>query len=401
VPVWHERTRRWAEDGRLVLLGVTQEQHADRCRLFAQWRQFGWPILHDPINVLKSEAVPIVRAIDEHGIVRLERPDPDTFEADFLDRDFADDAPPTDQDHDPGAPDPDALLRLAREADDADSWRSAGDALTIWAGASRVDEAVGAYERAVEIDRSDKHAWFRLGVALRMRDESPDRRPGDFQAAVDAWSRALSIDPNQYIWRRRIEQYGPRLAKPYPFYDWVDEARAAIEDRGETPVTLSEEPSGSEIASPVREVVAQAAPPANPDPEGRINRDESGLIEAEVVVIPTRVLPGESARVHVYLRPASARSAHWNNESTPLQLWVSSPEGWTIDTPLMEAKPGEGAESTEARHLDFEVKVPPSASGTTRLDAFALYNVCEQAGGTCLFLRKDLTLVLDVVAEGD
>ncbi len=52
------------------MLGVTQEQHADRCRLFAQWKQFGWPILHDPINLLEAPAVPIVVAIDEHGIVR-------------------------------------------------------------------------------------------------------------------------------------------------------------------------------------------------------------------------------------------------------------------------------------------------------------------------------------------
>ncbi|HVL13287.1 MAG TPA: hypothetical protein VM529_12035 [Gemmata sp.] len=57
-------------DGKLVVLGVTQEQHSERCRLFAQWKGFDWPILHDPINVLGSSAVPIVLALDEHGIVR-------------------------------------------------------------------------------------------------------------------------------------------------------------------------------------------------------------------------------------------------------------------------------------------------------------------------------------------
>ena len=77
-----------------MLLGITQEQHADRCRLFAQWKRFDWPILHDPINLMEAPAVPIVVAIDEHGIVRSIRPRPETFAAEFLDKPFADDAPP-------------------------------------------------------------------------------------------------------------------------------------------------------------------------------------------------------------------------------------------------------------------------------------------------------------------
>ena len=92
MPVWHEATRGWVNQGRLVLLGVTQEQHADRCRLFAQWKRFDWPILHDPINLLEAPAVPIVVAIDEHGIVRAVGPHPETLEADFLDKTFADEA---------------------------------------------------------------------------------------------------------------------------------------------------------------------------------------------------------------------------------------------------------------------------------------------------------------------
>ena len=65
VPVWHEGTAGWVKEGKLVVLGVTQEQHADRCRLLAQWKGFDWPILHDPINVLESLAVPILVAIEK------------------------------------------------------------------------------------------------------------------------------------------------------------------------------------------------------------------------------------------------------------------------------------------------------------------------------------------------
>jgi tetratricopeptide (TPR) repeat protein len=395
VPVWHEATRGWVKQGRLVLLGVTQEQHADRCRLFAQWKRFDWPILHDPINLLEAPAVPIVVAIDEHGIVRAVRPRPETLEADFLDRTFADDARP-EAPRSAGLPDPASLRRKAEAGPTADAWRSVGDALAIWGGAERSDEAIDAYARALVLDPSDKNARFRLGVAHRMRHESARRRPGDFQAAIDAWGRALELDPNRYIWRRRIEQYGPRLAKPYAFYDWVAQARAGISRRGETPVPLVVEPYGSELAGPVRDVLAEASVPVELDPKGRIHRDEQRLIEAEVVVVPRRVRPGQAARVHVTFRPSAAHRARWNNESTPLRVWIDGAEGWTISSRLLEAPQGAQPESVEARRLDFEAKAPATASGKTRLAAYALYNTCEQEGGRCLFLRQDFTVELEV-----
>src|SRR5262249_32504356 len=153
--------------------------------------------------------------------------------------------------------------------------------------------------------------------------ESAARRSGDFQAAIDAWSRALELDPNQYIWRRRIEQYGPRLAKPYAFYDWVVQAKADISRRGETPVPLKEEPYGSELAGPLPAVPAEGPAAIEPDPKGKAHRDEARLVEAEVVVVPRRVRPGQAARVHIPLRPAAGRSARWNNESTPPRVWVA------------------------------------------------------------------------------
>ena len=248
----------------------------------------------------------------------------------------------------------------------------------------------------LKLDPTDKNSWFRLGVAHRMRHESPGRKPGDFQAAIDAWCRARELDPNQYIWRRRIEQYGPRLAKPYSFYDWVVQAKADVSRRGETPVALTVEPYGSELAGPVSDVTAEAGAPVEPDPEGRILRDSQRLIEAEVVVVPTLVRPGQGARVHVTFRPGAAHSGHWNNESMPLRVWVAGAEGWTIASRLLEAPQGNEPESIEVRRLDFEVKAPATAEGKTRLAAYALYNTCENAGGRCLFLRQDLAVELDV-----
>ena len=75
MPVWHEATKQLVEDGKLVVLGVVQEQHPDRCRLFAQWKGIDWPILHDVLNLVGPDAVPIYIAIDEHGPVILTVPD--------------------------------------------------------------------------------------------------------------------------------------------------------------------------------------------------------------------------------------------------------------------------------------------------------------------------------------
>ena len=148
MPVWHEGTTRWVKEGKLVLLGVTQEQHADRCRLLAQWHGFDWPILHDPINILEPPAVPILTAIDEYGIVRLTRPALATFQAEFLGKTFADDAkPPPPQRVGPVlkketlSPDWDALRSQSLAANSAPAWRTLGDGLVLWGGDKALDEA--------------------------------------------------------------------------------------------------------------------------------------------------------------------------------------------------------------------------------------------------------------------
>ena len=100
-----------------------------------------------------------------------------------------------------------------------------------------------------------------------------------------------------------------------------------------------------------------------------------------MVVVPARVRPGQAARVHVTFRPGAAHKARWNNESTPLRVWVAGAEGWTIASRLLEAPQGDQPESVEVRRLDFEVKAPLNVEGRIRLTAYALYNTCEQAGG--------------------
>ena len=396
MPVWHDATKQWVKDGKLVLLGVIQEQHPERCRLFAQWKGFDWPILHDPINVLGSNAVPIVLALDEHGIVRSTRPNPKTFEADFLSKSFTDDAMNKPETPTPSYPPKfDELKAGCVNAKSASAWRRYGDALALWGGEKRLSPALAAYGEAEKLAPKDGASWFRLGVCLRRRFETKVRENDDFRSAVEAWGTALELDPNQYIWRRRIEQYGPRLDKPYPFYDWVPDAEAAIRKRGDTPVTLPVRPDGSEIAQPSKAFATQKEVPKNPDPRGKINRDK-GSVACEAVVVPASVKPGQSARIHLTFRLTPKTSDHWNNEAEPLRVWIDPPDGVTVSERLVEAEKSKRAASSEDRTIGFEVQIPKDASGTIRVPVFALYHVCDDEGGQCRFLRLDATVEVKV-----
>ncbi len=410
MPVWHNSTRQWVADGKLVVLGITQEQHSDRCRLFSQWQNFDWLILWDPINSLESAAVPILVAIDEHGIVRSTRPRPETFEQEFLNVTFRADTPPATVDGAPAVPErrisakPDlsTLRSEAEQSKTARSFRDLGDACVLWGGESKIDTAIKAYQQSQQLDADDANTLFRLGVAFRLRHDSARRHAGDFQTAVEFWERALAQNPNQYIWRRRIQQYGPRLDKPYSFYDWVEQARREIAARGETPSPLAVDPYGAELAHPVRNFTAEAPTEKSPDPDGKIQRDDDALIRSEVTLVPSRIRPGGSTCVHISLTPSIELKTHWNNEADPLHVWVDRPDGWQVSRqPHTVAGPENHPTSTEVRHIDFEVQVPANASGTVKLPVYALYFVCEDETGTCLYLRQDVSVNIEVLTEDD
>lgn len=364
------------------MAGIVQEQHPDRARLFMQWKRMDWPILVDSLNLLGVQVVPLTVAIDEHGIVRatgIKLADAARFAEEFVNTSYP-------------AP---AVLVVPPPPPDlhATSPRASADDVFLWGGIGRVSEVIASYRK---IRDADAPVLFRLGVAYRARYDSPHREPGDFQAAVDHWQQALDLNPNQYIWRRRIQQYGPRLDKPYPFYDWVPAARREIRERGEEPAPLVVEPGGAEFASPAKQLQA-AAGPAEPDPGGRIHRDEMPFVLVEQTVVPPAVAPGATGRVHLVFRPNTARQAHWNNEAGDLVVWVQTPDGWEID-PRRLTVPNPPLEvSLEPRQVEFEFRVPTGAAeGDTRVAAYALYYVCEDENGVCLYRRQDLQVRIAV-----
>ncbi len=397
MPVWHKAAEQWVADGKLTLLGITQEQHPDRCQLISQWKKFDWPIVWDPINSLRSTEVPIIVAIDEHGIVRSTKPRPDTFEQEFLDVTFQDELAneTTSGVKIPMKPDLSMLKDRAHRLMTASAWREWADATVLWGSPSDVDNAINAYLQAKQLDPTDADTMFRLGVAYRLRLDSMQRQPTDFQHAVMFWEQALARNPNQYIWRRRIQQFGPRLDKPYSFYDWVEQARRNIKDRGETPVALTINPAGAELAYPSKEFIRDTAAVKSPDPKGEIHRDRELLIQSEVTLVPSRLRPGTPVRVHIAMIPNADVKAHWNNEAAPLKVWIDVPDGWQVSKSLHIVEPPiNQVTSTETRRVDFEIQAPANATGTTRLPAYALYYVCEDEDGTCLYRRQDLTIEL-------
>jgi len=124
VPVWNQKTKQWVEQGKLVVIAIAQEHHADRSRLFAQWHDIDWPILHDPINVMQVTGVPIEIAIDEYGIVRSTRRKLNTFEKDFLNYTFTPDNPqPLPKPAKAARPDLAAIRRRAENSGSSLDWR--------------------------------------------------------------------------------------------------------------------------------------------------------------------------------------------------------------------------------------------------------------------------------------
>ena len=52
--------------------------------------------------------------------------------------------------------------------------------------------------------------------------------------------------------------------------------------------------------------------------------------------------------------------------------------------------------SLEPRKVELEIKAPDDARGRYQIPGYALYYVCEDVNGICLYRRQDVTLTLDV-----
>jgi tetratricopeptide (TPR) repeat protein len=388
VPGWHKATESLQKEGKIKTIGIIEEQHPDRCRLFMQWKEMDWPILVDPLNLLDVDGVPITIFIDEVGIIRYINPRLDN--ADEKLKEFINSKPFTGNidDKKKSEKKADTTLRsdnpqLPTEINDQDSIN-----LTM---------AIQKYNKALSTDSDNGRLHFRLGVLYRKRYDSQYRQTTDFQMAIKHWQKALDINPNQYIWRRRIQQYGPRLDKPYPFYDWIPKARAEIIERGQIPEHLTTEPGGAEYTKPLEIFTTENISNSEPDPDGKIYRDIENFINVECVVVPSTDKSKNSSRVHLNFTPNENIKAHWNNEVEGIKLWINPPSGWEVDNNyIIQINPGQEV-SKETRHIEFEIT---GATQTTAekvfISTYALYYVCEDVSGICLYRRQDIPIQLNI-----
>ncbi|MEM7454333.1 MAG: hypothetical protein AAF456_08245 [Planctomycetota bacterium] len=400
MPGWYEETKQLVADEKLVLIGVTQEQHAERCRLFARWKEFDFPIVQDKATILGLAVVPVAVLIDEHGLVQSTRVRPAQIES------LVNEPHPAPPEAAPAASMSLADLEAFRAVatDDVYAQVASGDAELLWGDEeARSHRAIECYNRAAELlgDEEDSDTLaalidFRLGVAWRDKfDNSPDATPEDFSRASSYWLSAHNSNPNQYIWRRRIEQYGPRLMKPYPFYDWIDTANEELVARGEEPVELKIDLSGAEIAFPAREQEVADRNDSHPDPEMKVTLDPGAMITSHSTLVPHAVAPGKSVRVHLDFVPVEGHK--WNNESTPLQVWIDEPQSGTTSMRLLEVAGADEATSSERRRVEFEYYAAEGSTGEVTLSGVAFYNACSDEDGQCLFRRQDFVVTINVV----
>ena len=357
MPGWHAKTKGLVASGKLQVYGIAPEQYGDRMALFLQWKELDFPVLMDPLNVLGVEAVPITLLVDEGGVIRYRNPKPNQFK-EFLEKKY------------PATKNKNVLASLPPATE------------LMQKALMQNDSKQGLQCLSTSGKKLSPAQSFQAGVVARwLYDQNLD--PELFQAAVDHWKTALKSVPSQYIWRRRIQQYGPRLDKPYPFYNWVETARKEIRAKGGQPVKLTVEPSGSEVASPLRKN-EQAVPSQEfPDLENKLPLDQ------EFLKVITTLIPhtdkSDHQRIHLQLSPQ--QTAHWASDTQEVALWLLPKKGDPIllaDTasPL----PPEQESSDETRTLEADISKRKLATGKLIL----FYALCEEENGVCRFLKAEV-----------
>ena len=365
-----------SSDYEFEVVAVAQEQHAERTRLYKQWKQLDWLILQDSFCEMELPAVPSLIPIDEKGMVLAHRANKETLIRWLKGKSEIEPLP---------------AKSTIMQNEEVKLLTAEADRMVKFPDDEKdLDKAISRYSKASKIDDTNALLQFRLGVAYRMRFDR-DNDATDFEKAAKAWTTALELKPNQYIFRRRIEQYGPRLIKPYPFYDWVDSAISEISERGEKPVELSVKLSGAEIAQPLKHFsIKEAAKQTNPDPDAKINHDELLLINVKPIVVPFKIEPGKAGRVHLVLSPGG--QVKWNNESEATKVWLSKTDGIEFSHQLLESKLPSIEISYEPRVFEFEVKLTKDYKPGQALKGFALFGVCTDDDGVCRYLRRDFEI---------
>lgn len=241
VPRWYAALQKHVDDGKLVIVGIVQEQHPDRAALFAQWKKISGPLLQDPVDYLLLKSVPVFVCIDENGYVRSVKPELETIEKKFINRKYPG-KPARILENTEEPPNTVVTRRYAHDSRMADDLIEHGEALLIAGAPPQIKEAIESYSEAIKKDKKNARAFFGLGVAHQMRHDGPDAESTDRKAALDAWARAVELAPRNEIYRARLVENSPPEKGHSPPYAWIKTARKQIAERGDTPEPLAVDP---------------------------------------------------------------------------------------------------------------------------------------------------------------
>jgi hypothetical protein len=361
IPGWSRELADFEEQGVIRQLGIVLEQHPDRARLFLQWQGIRWPVWADAMDLLDLDVVPRSFLLDASGRVIAVDPKVAQVRAAIAAGGL-----------------PEQAAAPPARLDDGERAFLAGDA----------EAAIASLLQRVEGAADGGRTRFRLGVARMAAAERVGAPVGLFAAALEDWRGALAQNPSQYVWRRRIQQYGPRLDKPYAFYDWVERARSELRARGEEPAALRVEPSGTELAGPRRREPRGAPPGGEPDPDRRMPALAAAALSVEAAVVGNTE-EDPTVRVHVRLTPG-AESA-WNDEGEAAEAWIRAPEGWElVDGPRAAIAAAGGAAAP--RRLEFELRRTGEGGGAA--EGYVLLDLCTGPEAVCARWRVDFRVPL-------
>ncbi|MFT5304424.1 MAG: hypothetical protein ACI814_005252, partial [Mariniblastus sp.] len=169
--MWNEKTKPLVETGKLVVIGVVQEQHAERAQLYKQWKQYKFPIAQDSVTGLGLAVVPVPILLDEFGYVLNARPRISQIELLVNTKVERPTIPaPT---LDPVQVDSTWQVLNDAKTNSSESSMSAGDALLRAGNFESTRAAIKCYQAAIERAVTAKSTelqgsgLFRLGVAYR------------------------------------------------------------------------------------------------------------------------------------------------------------------------------------------------------------------------------------------
>lgn len=375
---WKAESKRTNGDRKFEVVGVAHDVQVDRVRLFAQWKNVDFPIMHDALNLSRTAKLPLVVGVDESGCVRVLDPTPKKLGSEFTEKKFErgrERAAVTE------LPDPRYTQRMADESRESPEACIYGDALVLAGLPQQIDAAINAYQSAINLKTKDPYVWFRQGVAHRIRYDRADRHDGDLQAAVDGWSHAARMAKDNQVFLDLLRLYGGGAVNEGVSYSWIPVAQKESAARHESPAALSSTPLSCEMEPSEHLDKWRKAAKMPEDFQKDAIADEQEFVQCETVGIPG-ISDETSGSMLLIFRLKPESGAKWSDSADSLRIWIQPPKNVKVTRHLLKSAASKMPDSTADRSLAFDFK----SSGKTLKEEVvfkcrAVYELVDKSGG--------------------